>query len=337
MHWFIYICIIFSLSFYGSLFPIDNGILVYPASWPTPRYDFSANPLDSQKIAIGRRLFYDPILSIDSTISCSSCHLPYTAFTHVDHALSHGVEDRIGRRNAPSLVNLAWSEHFMWDGAIVHLDMQSLFPMTHPKEMGESLAGILKKLRRSSTYSKLFRIAFKEDTLSIAKVLQVLSQFQLVLISSNAKYDQYISGTASFSKQEEKGHNLFKLNCSSCHTPPFFTSTKFKSNGLPLDSNLLDLGRFEVTQDSADMRRFKIPSLRNIAYTYPYMHDGRFKTLSEVLDHYQKTGHTLNGEHDFLAQINLSNEDKVDLIAFLRTLTDRSFMFNTTTGFLPIE
>ena len=183
---------------------------------------------------------------------------------------------------------------------------------------------------------QLFSEAFSRDTISMSNVLHALAQFQLVLISDDAKYDRYIAGDLPFSEQEERGFALFAIHCQSCHTPPLFTSHQFKRNGLSIDSVLNDRGRFEVTTDSADMLRFKIPSLRNVAYTFPYMHDGRFKTLSEVMDHYQKAGIAHHEEHEFQSDMLLSDNDKVDLIAFLRTLTDRSYMFSPLTAFPPI-
>lgn len=300
-----------------------------PSNWPKPIYDFEKNPLDAKTIALGRKLFYDPILSLDNTISCSSCHLSFTAFTHVDHALSHGIGDSIGTRNSPVLINLAWSKHFMWDGAVNHIDVQALAPITHPSEMGENLENVIRKLNEHNSYPQLFKEAFGSETISSKQLLKALAQFQLTLISSNSKYDKVKRKEATFSKQEKRGYKLFKKNCASCHSEPLFTSGEFENNGLEVDTFLNDIGRAKITQLSKDKYKFKIPTLRNIEFSFPYMHDGRFKSLREVLNHY--TSHISQTEN--LASqlgngIKLSSNDKTDIIAFLLTLSDKEFLFN---------
>lgn len=309
---------------------------VYPQSWPKPIYDFENNPLSLEAVELGRSLFYDPILSADSTISCASCHLSFSAFTHVDHALSHGIGDSIGTRNAPSLMNLAWNKSFMWDGAIHHLDFQALGPIENPTEMGETIAHVIQKIKRSTTYPQRFFQAFGDSIVTAEYLLKALSQFQLTFISANSKYDQVQrqEPRVAFTAQEKNGYLLFKNNCAICHAEPLFTTGEFANNGLPIDTNLFDFGRYGITENEADLRKFKIPTLRNIEYSYPYMHDGRFKKLSEVLDHYsngiEKSG-TLAKELE--TKIELTSNEKVDLIAFLLTLSDREFIFNPTFGY----
>jgi cytochrome c peroxidase len=304
----------------------DPVELQYPKSWPKPVYDFSRNPLTRQGIELGRRLFYDPVLSRDSTVSCSSCHLSFTAFTHVDHALSHGIESRIGTRNSPALTNLAWSAYFMWDGAISSLDLQAVAPISHPAEMDHSIEKVVQRLQPSARYKALFDAAFGDTLVTRERLLKALAQFELTLISAGSKYDRVMAGQDTFSKQEQHGYAVFQKNCSSCHTEPLFTNRGFERNGLPLDSTLRDFGRMGVTHQPADSLKFKVPSLRNIEFSYPYMHDGRFKKLKDVMNHYAQT--------TALAQkIELSSNDKVDLTAFLLTLTDRSFLFNPAFSF----
>lgn len=300
-----------------------------PSGWPKPVYDFSKNPLSPQTIKLGRDLFYDPLLSADSTISCASCHSPYNAFTHADHALSHGIKDRIGTRNSPALMNLAWQSNFMWDGAVNHLDVQALAPITHPDEMGESLANVIKKLQRSAYYKKEFYKAYKDTAITGEYTLKALSQFMLTLVSSNSKYDSVMRGQTRYNEKEAKGYMLFKANCASCHTEPLFTNGQFENNGLRPDSILKDKGRMRITQSAADSLKFKVPTLRNIEFTYPYMHDGRFKKLSEVLKHYTQGIHqspTLSAQ--LVKPIVLSPTERVELTAFLLTLTDIHFLFN---------
>lgn len=258
----------------------------YPSSWPKPTYDFSKNPIEKNKVNLGRVLFYDPILSENNSISCESCHSPYSAFTHIDHALSHGIYDSIGTRNSPALMNLAWKKSFMWDGAINNLDMQALAPISHPLEMGSSIKKVVIKLQASKKYRQLYFQAYGDSIPTGEKTLKALSQFLLTLVSSNSKYDKVMSGDLQFTTQEKNGYALFQKNCSSCHREPLFTNDEFANNGLPENPSLKDKGRMHITLDSTDTYKFKIPTLRNIEYTYPYMHDGRFKKLSEVMNHY---------------------------------------------------
>lgn len=306
-----------------------------PEGWPAMHYDFEKNPLSAAKIQLGRRLFYDPILSRDSSTSCASCHSPFNAFAHTDHDLSHGIEDQIGNRNAPPLFNLAWHPIFMWDGAINHLDMQALAPISHSKEMDNDIVKLVKKLQSGSHYPKLFSEAFGDSSITGEYILLALSQFQLTLLSNNSKYDSVMRAESVFNEQEKRGYELFKINCSSCHKEPLFSTFEFANNGLATDTTLNDYGRMKVTQQATDSLKFKIPSLRNLEYTYPYMHDGRFKKLSQVLNHYSKgivQSPTLADE--LKKPLALNANDRVDLIAFLLTLSDRSFVFNKEFGFL---
>ncbi|MBI1268444.1 MAG: cytochrome-c peroxidase [Cryomorphaceae bacterium] len=301
-----------------------------PKNWPTPVYDISDDNLKVEKIHLGRLLFYDPILSRDGTISCSSCHSLYNAFAHTDHALSHGIDDRIGRRNAPALMNLAWMSSFMWDGAINHLDMQALAPITHVDEMGSSLPDLIDKLRGRGFYRKKFFEAFGDSTITGQHLLIAIAQFSSTLISADSKYDKVMQGSDAFSDAEERGFALFSRLCADCHIPPLFTSNDFASNGIPIDSSLMDMGKMEVTTNPADSLLFKIPTLRNVEFTYPYMHDGRFKSLYDVLDHYNDLKKPKDKR---LEKIQLAENERVELVAFMLTLTDREFLFNQKFAF----
>ena len=260
--------------------------LVYPSYFPEPIYAFAANQLTQEKVSLGRMLFYDPILSKDQTISCADCHSPYNAFAHTDHALSHGIHDSIGMRNAPALFNLAWQNTFMWDGAIHNLDMQALAPLNHPAEMDEDIENLVQKLNESNRYKKAFYAAWGDSVVTGEHFLKAISQFQLTLVSATTKYDAVKSGTANFTEQEQAGYSIFQNNCNSCHREPLFSSYGYANNGLAIDTTLNDLGRYGVTEKEEDRLKFKIPSLRNLSYTFPYMHDGRFNKLREVLNHY---------------------------------------------------
>lgn len=321
--------VLISIAVYG--FSSIDRLINIPAGWGKPNYDFTKNPLRQETIDLGRKLFYDPVLSQDSTISCSSCHLSYTAFAHVDHDLSHGINGTIGTRNAPALMNLAWSKSFMWDGAVIHLDMQALAPISHPAEMNNDIKNVVIKLQHSAYYPKLFKAAFGDTIINGARLLKAIAQFELTLISANSKYDQAMRHEPGvrFSAQEKNGLLIFRKNCASCHTEPLFTNNAFANNGLAIDTLLKDIGRMKITQNPKDSLCFKVPTLRNIEFSFPYMHDGRFKKLSEVLNHYTSGIHKSNTLSKQLQNpIILSPDEKVDLIAFLLTLTDKSFLYN---------
>lgn len=320
--------IIFSFGKKELLFSVPPG-------WKKPVYDFSRNPLTEAKIELGRQLFYDPILSRDSSISCANCHLQYTAFTHVDHDLSHGIDNRIGTRNSPALMNLAWNKSFMWDGSVNHLDMQVLAPLAHPAEMDNDITEVIKKLKSSKKYTSLFKVAFN-DEITGEHFLKAFSQFLLTLVSANSKYDQVMRKEpgVTFTLQEQNGYEVFKKNCSSCHQEPLFTNQEFMNNGIGVDTTLNDYGRMNITQQKKDSLKFRVPTLRNIEFSYPYMHDGRFRKLPEVLKHYthgiQKSP-TLAPELN--NEIKITSREQVDLIAFLLTLTDKEFLFNPKYSF----
>jgi cytochrome c peroxidase len=302
--------------------------LAIPKGWAKPVYDVSKNPLTKEGFELGRHLFYDPILSRDNTISCASCHLQATGFTHVDHDLSHGIDGKIGTRNSMTIMNVAWNTSFMWDGSINHLDVQPLAPLSSAVEMDETLDNVVKKLNNSSKYKTLFFKAFGDSLSTGQKILLAFSQFTLHLNSYNSKYDKYIRQEVGgeFTAQEINGLQLFRTHCASCHTEPLFTNNGFEKNGLPIDTTLNDLGRFKITHSPKDSLKFKVPTLRNIQFTFPYMHDGRFKKLREVINHYVST--------DKLKKpIVLTAHEKVDLVAFLLTLTDTEFLFDKRFGF----
>ncbi|MFM6934036.1 MAG: cytochrome-c peroxidase [Flavobacteriales bacterium] len=301
-----------------------------PTKWPKPSYDFSYNPLSEEKFELGRTLFYDPDLSRDSTISCANCHLQYSGFTHIDHALSHGIDGQIGTRNAPVLINLAWQNSFHWDGGVSSLNKQAINPLTHPKEMDNTLEEILRRLNASTFYRSRFYAAFGDSAIEASHLLKALANFTVSLVSAQSKYDHVKNGESSFSPQEKSGYQLFKKYCASCHQEPLFTKNEFKSNGLPYSTALKDVGRMGITHRASDSLLFKIPTLRNIEFSFPYMHDGRFKSLKEVLSHYAELHSHQTYYSKELKKLNrtLSAHEQKDLLAFLKTLSDPTFLFN---------
>ena len=287
--------------------------------------------MSENEFQLGRQLFYDPILSRDQSISCASCHLQATGFTHVDHDLSHGIDGRIGKRNSMALMNLAWNTSFMWDGGVNHIELQALAPISSENEMGSSLKEVVTKLNASEKYKTLFYNSYKDSLVTGQKTLLALTQFVVMLNSYNSKYDKYIRNEkgGEFTAQEKNGLAIFKNNCASCHTEPLFTNNEFHNNGLTLDPYLKDFGRMLITNKSEDSLKFKVPTLRNIQFTPPYMHDGRFETLKAVITHYNSgITHSITLAEDLKNNLELTHKEEVDLLVFLRTLTDKEFLFN---------
>lgn len=300
---------------------------VIPEGWPQPVYDFSQNPLTKEGFELGRKLFYDGRLSADGNFPCSSCHQQFAAFSTYDHNLSHGVNNSLTTRNAPGLFNLAWQKEFMHDGGINHLDLQPLAPMTATNEMGETINNVLTKLRADSNYRKMFKAAFGDEDINTQKMSKALSQFLLMMVSSNSKYDKVKRGEASFNLPERLGYDLFKKKCTSCHTEPLFSDYTYRNIGVDLDSFINDVGRMRITRLPADSLKFKVPSLRNVMVTAPYLHDGRFYSTYEVFNHYRSSVVKMKNTDSLVRNgIRLTNFEIGQITAFLYTLTDSSFL-----------
>ncbi|GAA0542176.1 cytochrome-c peroxidase [Chitinophaga japonensis] len=314
--------------------------LELPAEIPSPAYDFSQNPLTKQGIALGRHLFYDPKLSRDSTISCGFCHQQFAAFGHFDHALSHGIEGRIGTRSVPTLFNLIWQTEFMWDGGVNNLEIQPLTPITDPNEMGEDLANLLQRLQADANYRKMFRAAFGTEEITSQRLFRALTQFMAIMVSFGSKYDSVMRGApgVAFTAEEQAGYTIFRQKCAACHQEPFFTDFSYRNNGLPYLPALNDVGRMKITSNTADYLKFKVPSLRNVLKSPPYMHDGRFFDIYQVFaqyDHGVEQSNTL----DPLVKngIPLSESEQRALYMFLNTLTDPGFINNEALSEILIE
>ncbi len=300
---------------------------ITPLGWPKPVYDFSKNPLTEEGIALGRKLFYDGSLSRDGNFSCGSCHQQFGAFNTYDHNLSHGFNNSLTTRNAPGLFNLAWQKEFMWDGGINHLDLQPLAPITADNEMAMNIETVISNLRRDKEYRRMFRSAFGDETINYLRMGRALSQFMLQMVSSNSKYDKVKRGEASFILPEKLGYEIFQKKCTGCHTEPLFSDFSYRNTGMSTDRALNDLGRMKITGDSRDSLKFRVPSLRNVALTFPYGHDGRFFSLLNVFEHYRKNMVADKHTDSLLrGKLALSNYEIGQLTAFLYTLTDSSFV-----------
>lgn len=333
---------IFSLLFLAGLYACKkefmsaNSFLGFqkPSNFPEPAYHFNTNMVTQDGFELGRKLFYETRLSANNTISCGSCHIQTSAFTHHGHIVSHGIFDRQGTRNSPPIMNLAWNTSFMWDGGIADLDLQSVAPITNHLEMDETMPNVLAKLRSTQEYPPLFKKAFGTDEITTSNFLKALSQFMAMCVSSNSKYDSVMRNESNkkFTQDEMEGRELVKEKCGSCHREPLFTDNSFRNNGLSI-SMVDDQGRYLITQQDTDKYKFKVPSLRNLAFTAPYMHDGRLFTLDAVLDHYSSQVQTTPNLDPLLKQNNttgipLTATEKYKIIAFLNTLNDRSFLFD---------
>ncbi len=296
-----------------------------PANFPTTHYDMNSNPISKEGFELGKKLFYDGILSRDGSTSCASCHQQVAAFAHLDHMVSHGIDDRSGTRNAPVIQNMAWNKFFFWDGGVFHLDDFSINPITNPLEMDETMPNVMSKLNADANYRSLFKKAFNKDSIDYASFTKALSQFMNMLVTGQSRYDKYIAGDINaLSTNEIAGMNIFMTNCNSCHTAPLFMDNKFHNNGL---SQLSDKGRSVITLQDSDQYKFKTPSLRNIEKSFPYMHNGRVLTLEAVINHYSSdipSSPTLDPSLE--GGISLSATEKTQLLAFLKSLTDDSFL-----------
>ena len=298
-----------------------------PKGWPQPVYDFKNNPVTDEGFQLGRKLFYDGRLSKDGNFACASCHQQFAAFATYDHNLSHGINNSFTKRNAPPLFNLAWQKEFMWDGGINHLDLQPLAPITDTNEMDETIENVITKLKADTSYKRMFRAAFGDETINTQRMTKALSQFLVMMVSANSKYDRVMRGEDSFNLPQRLGYAMFKQKCASCHAEPMFTDYSYRNVGLAVDSFLNDNGRMKITRNSNDSLKFKVPSLRNAQQTFPYGHDGRFYSLIDVFNFYRKDivqGATTDSllKHG----MPLSNYEIGQLTAFIYTLTDSSFL-----------
>ena len=298
-----------------------------PGHFPNPVYDFSNNPVTRDGFELGRKLFYDTRLSFDNSISCASCHHPELAFSDAGKALSQGVGGALGNRNSPSLSNLAWYTSFMWDGGVNHIEVSSLAAIEHPAELNINFSELLDKLRGIASYQVMFEKAFGSSGIDDLRFFYAITQFTGLLISSDSKYDKVIQGKSTFNNQEQMGEILFNQHCTSCHSGVLQTDFSFRNNGL--DSEFVDEGRKHITNNPNDLGKFRVPSLRNVALTQPYMHDGRFSTLDDVLLHYTSgIQHSATLDPIFNENISLNASERAAIVAFLQTLTDHSFIQN---------
>lgn len=307
----------------------DLDVLNFPDNFPAPFYNFENNEFSNEGFELGKKLFFDKNLSSDQTISCASCHHQNFAFSDAGKPISEGVEGRLGRRNSPPLFNLIWHTSFMWDGGINHIEVMPIAPLTVHDEMNMDISDVVELLNNDLSYQKEFKSIFGEDAIDSQQMLYALTQYMGALISQNSKFDKRERGEVSFNQKELLGFSLFNNHCSSCHSAPLFMDNDFHDNGITT-LPVVDGGRYEITQETDDIGKFKTPSLRNVALTYPYMHDGRFNDLEDVIEHYSSGIQTSSNLADVLPEggFNFTNDEKNALIVFLKTLTDWEFVYD---------
>ena len=301
------------------------------------------NPLTVDGVKLGRMLFYEPLLSKDNSISCGSCHIQQDGFSDPAQ-FSAGVDGSLGKRQAMPIFNMLWhTNEFFWDGRAHLLRDQSLMPIQDNLEMKETLENVISKLSATTTYPAQFIRAFGDAEITSERMSLAMEQFMNSIISNQSKYDKYLDGQATLTESEERGRVLFSAeynpgfpelsgaDCAHCHGGNNFDNNRYMNNGLDTDGDQDDIGREAVTDDPRDRAKFKVPSLRNVALTAPYMHDGRFQTLEEVIDHYDHgivLSETVDPALAYSAQtgLRLTKQEKIDLINFLKTLTDEEMI-----------
>lgn len=328
----------------GDLSGIPYGpqplAIVVPSGFPSPEIPVD-NPITKEGVELGRRLFYDQRLSIDGSMSCASCHLQDMNFTD-QLAVSPGVRGFTGRRSAMALVNVGlYNQGLFWDGRSKTLEEQALLPVEDTLELNHRWSDVIPELRQDEDYPRLFRLAFgikHKDEIDKELAAKAIAQFERTLVSSGkAKYDRVLRNEDFFTEQELNGYLMYfdldplvpDAECAHCHAHPLFTTNEYINNGIEKVSDLTgfpDKGRGEVTTRIFDNGRFRVPTLRNVLFTAPFMHDGRFATIEDVIDHYNSGGHQTANKDALIRPLGLTVSQKADLIAFLKTLSDSTFL-----------
>ena len=321
-------------DFEGEAYIADQAYdLEIPADFPALAFDRDKNPVTVNGVALGKKLFYEGRLSRNNSISCGFCHIQENAFTHHGHPVSHGIDNRLGIRNASPIQNMAFLSNYTWDGVSHDLDERALVPITTDFEMDSSMPEVVRKLNTDANYKKLFKAAFGDENITGERVLKAISQFMATMVSADSKYDRVLKGKTAFTAEENEGYKLFRNNCASCHSGALFTDESFRNTGMYYNAQYNDRGRYRVTLDWNDNMKFRVPSLRNVEYTAPYMHDGRFTTLEAVLNFYSDLVENQPNLDPLLKKdghvgISMNATEKQYIIAFLKTLSDQNFITN---------
>ena len=311
-----------------SIAPPDP-LLVVPPGFPAPVFP-AGNELTPARWALGKRLFYDPVSSRDSSLSCASCHHAAKAFSDTV-SFSPGVGGLPGTRNAPTLTNIGYNPYFTRDGGVPTLEMQIFVPIQEHNEFDFNILLIAERMQHDTAYLRMSHEAYDREPDPFV-ITRSIACFERTFVSGQSLYDQYAfqGKNDALTSMQKRGMDLFfsnKTDCSQCHSGFNFTNYAFENNGLYLDYP--DPGRFRLTELESDRARFKVPTLRNIALTAPYMHDGSLWTLEAVVEHYNSGGQPHPNKSKLVRPLGLSAQDKADLVAFLRSLTDETFVNNS--------
>ena len=289
------------------------------------------NPMTVEGVILGEKLFKDPILSGDNTQACINCHQQSFSFSDPNQ-YSTGIDNIPGFRNASALINIGWNNSFNWDGSAISLEEQAFEPIVNPLEMHNTWENIEYKLNSEPEYIQLFKEAFNIDYIDSTHVVMAIAQFERTLISANSRFDKYLRGEEMLTTSELSGYAIFnseKGDCFHCHGTQMFMDNSFHNNGLDTEP-FLDLGLSKISGKASDDGKFKTPTLRNIEFSAPYMHDGRFSSLEEVVEHYDAGGNYSSTVDPLMKKLGvglqLTNQEKQDLIAFLKTLSDNNFI-----------
>lgn len=308
--------------------PKEEGVLAIPSGFPEVEFP-DDNTFTPARWALGKQLFFDPALSRDSTLSCASCHRPELAFTD-GQARATGIEGRTGIRNVPTLANVAYQPYYLYEGGVPTLEMQILVPIQEHAEFDFNILRIADRINLQPDYVASSWEAYGRNPDPFV-ITRAIATFERSLISGESRYDVYVRGDHNaLSDQEKKGMDLFfsdRTHCAACHAGFNFTDYSFNNNGL--DTVYEDPGRFRLTGVEADRAMFKVPSLRNVALTYPYMHDGSLTTLEEVIDHYNAGGKNHPHQSALIRPLHLNENEKKALRKFLEALTDLTFVTST--------
>ncbi len=313
---------------YSSCQQNDEYVSELPQGFPELEIP-EDNPMTNAKIELGKKLFFDTALSRDSTISCGSCHFMQNAMTDPKR-FSIGIDNQAGTRNAMSLANVAYGTSFFRDGGVPTLEIQVITPIESTEEMDIPIVDVAKRLNQNAEYRKLFKKVFNDEVTPFG-ITRAISAYERTIISGNSPFDKYHfqGDDTALNDSEKRGMELFfsdKLNCSSCHTGFNFSNNTFQNNGLYVVYE--DIGRMRIEMDSVNYGKFKVPTLRNIEVTAPYMHNGSLNTLEEVIEHYAKGGMHGKYQSELITGFDITDSEKQDLINFLKSLTDKDFITN---------
>ena len=296
--------------------------------FPELNNSFHTNKPTKYGVELGEKLFFEKRLSHDNSISCASCHIQSSAFAD-NNVQAIGIEGRIGLRNTPSIQNLAFMKFYNWDGSKLSLENQPIVPIITHEEMDSSILEVIGKIQNDVSYKELFQKTFGDETITPERIYKSIAQYEYTLISANSKYDKVKRNEAIFTESEANGYQVFQQKCASCHSTELFTDQTFRNIGFPINTDSNEAGRARVTGKMDEYMSFRVPSLRNVEYTAPYGSFGQFATLKDVLDYFDNGVLDADNLDSFFKnngnRILLNEQEKEDLISFMKTLSDKDF------------